>query len=293
MWFRKRKEPANVNRRRGASRDQLLMVSARNSDKGRDRAHKVGALVLLLVAAAGSVWAAVSGANLLGEWLFVRNDKFIIQRLDLQSTGRLQPSHLREYAKVEEGMNLFALNIDQVRQDLESVPLVRSAEVWRDLPDRLVVRVTERMALARMAEGAGGFPLAVDQDGYVLGPSAGRPSLPLISGVSERGLAPGSVVREATVVDALHALQLCDDSKLGAVIKIHTIDVRHPDYLDIRLTSGTRVLMGRDQLRFRLDKLAELLRTSAELGQDMVTADLTVDRNFPVEYRPTSAPRVH
>lgn len=293
MWFRKRRNNDNVNRRRGSSREQLLMVSARASDKGRDRAHKIGALVLLLVAAAGSVWAALSGAQMLGDWLFVRNDKFIIQRLDLQSNGRLQASHLREYAGVEEGMNLFALNIDKVRQGLESVPLVRSAEVWRDLPDRLVVRVTERAALARIAEGAGGFPLAVDQDGYVLGPSAGRATLPLITGLSERGLAPGSVVREGPVLDALQALYLCDASKIGAVVKIHSIDVRNPDYLNLRLVSGAVVPMARTQLRFRLEKLAELIHTSAELGQEIVSADLTVDRNFPVQYRAAPAARAH
>ncbi len=285
MWFRKRKVESNQNRRRGSSRDQLLMVSARASDKGRDRVHKIGAIVLLLVAVAGSVWAAVSGAHRLGEWLFVHNDKFTIQHLDLQSTGRLQPSHLREYARVEEGLNLFALDIDQIRQDLESVPLVRSAEVWRDLPDRLMVRVTERTALARIAEGAGGFPLAVDEDGYVLGPSAGRAGLPLIGGLSERGLAPGSVVREGAVLDALQMLHLCDASKLGTIIKFHTIDVRQPDYLDVRLTSGARIQMGRDQLRMRLEKLADLLQTSAAMNQEIVTADLTVDRNFPVQYR--------
>lgn len=285
MWFRKSKSDDRMNRRRGSPRDPILMVNARASGKSRDRVHKIGAIVVLLVAAAGTVWAAVSGAGLLGEWLFARNEKFTIRRLDLQSNGRLQASHLREYAQVEEGMNLFALDIARMRQDLESVPLIRTAEIRRDLPDRLVVRVTERTALARIAEGAAGYSLAVDRDGYVLGPSAGKQNLPLISGLTERGLAPGSMIREMAVLDAINALEICDSTKLGAIVKIHTIDVRKPEYLDVRLASGARVQLGRDQLRMRLDKLAEMIRTSAEIGQEIVTADLTVDRNFPAEYR--------
>lgn len=289
MWFRKRNEEWNGNRRRGGPRDPLLMVNARGSDRGRDRAHKIGAIVVLLVAGAGSVWAAVSGAGLLGEWLFARNDHFTVRRVDVRSNGRLQPSHIREYGHVAEGMNLFGVSIDQVRRDLESVPLIRSAEVQRDLPDTLVVRVTERTALARIAEGAAGFPVAVDQDGYVLGPSLGRTDLVLISGLSEKGLAPGSVVRERAVLDALNVLEVCDTTKLGSVVRIASIDVRNPEYLDIRLASGARVQMGRDQLSFRLERLADIVRTSTELGQEVVTADLTVDRNFPVEYRKAEA----
>lgn len=284
MWFTKRKQEPAYNRRRGPARDPILQVSARGSDKGRDRVHKIGALVLLGVVAAGTVWAAVSGAHLMGDWLFARNERFTVRRLDLSSSGRLQPSHLREYARISEGMNLFALSLDRIRAELESVPLIRSAEVERDLPDRLVVRVMERTALGRIAEGAAGYPLSVDQDGYVLGPAAGRPGLPLISGLRERGLAPGSVVREEAVLDALALLQICDSTKLGSVVRVASVDVGNPNYLDVRLAGGPRVTMGRDQLPFRLEKLADILRTSAELNQTVVAVDLTVDRNFPVEY---------
>lgn len=285
MWFVKRRDEGQGNRRRGGPRDPLLMVNARGSDRGRDRAHKIGALVLLLVVLAGSVWAAVSGAGMLGEWLFARNEHFTVRRIDARSNGALSPSHIREYGHVAEGMNLFALDIGRVRRDLESVPRIRSAEVRRDLPDTLVVRVTERTALARIAEGAAGFPVAVDQDGYVVGPSGGRTDLVLITGVSEKGLAPGSVVGERAVRDALHVLEVCDTTRLGAVVRISSIDVRQPDYLELRLASGARVLMGRDQLAFRLERLADIVKTSVELGQELVSADLTVDRNFPVEYR--------
>lgn len=280
--FRKKEQRSNF--RRGRGRESVLQVSARSGGKGRDRVHKLVALLLILVALAGTVWAAVSGVTRAGDHLFAQNDRFTIRRIDISSTGTLSPAHLREYAQVSEGQNLFAINIEQVSHNLERTPRVRSAEVQRKLPDTLVIRVQERTALARMAEGAIGFPMAVDRDGFILGPSGGR-GLPLISGVGESGLAPGSVIRDEKTLDALRVLDICEQTRLGELLRIQSVNVRQPDFLELSLASGARVEMARDQLKWRLEKLAELIATQRELGQEIEYADLTVDRNFPVRAR--------
>lgn len=285
-----RKKDTRLNQRRTRSRDPVLQVTARANAKGRDNAHKIGALVLLFAAVAGTVWAAVSGVSLAGEHLFAQNDRFIIRRIEITSTGSLTPSHLREYAQVSEGQNLFAIDLQQISRNLERTPRVRSAKVRRILPDALEVQVQERTALARMAEGAGGFPMAVDRDGFILGPSGGR-GLPLINGVEERGLAPGSVVREEKTLDALEMLDLCEQSRLGELLRIQVVGVKNPDYLELILASGARVDFGRSRLKWRLDKLAELITTNRQLGQEIEYADLTVDQNFPVRFSPVAEAR--
>ena len=280
----KRDGKGRGNQRRGDGRGQLLKVNGRAGDKSRDRAHKIGALVVLILAVGGVGWAAVVGFEVMGRAFFSENERFTIRTLDVQSNGRLQPEHLREYGKVAEGQNLFALNIAQIRANLESVPLIRSAEIKRDLPDTLIIRVTERSALGRLADGAGGHPVLVDRDGYVLG--LGRSStLPLIRGASERGLGPGSVVREKNVLDALDVLDLCDATRLGSVIHVDVIEAASPDRLVLRLSGGEVIPMGRDQLKERLEKLVDVLKTAQEMGQAIQTADLTVLRNVPVVYR--------
>ena len=284
-WFRKKEQRTNFRKATGRSR--VLEVSARESRKGRDRVHQVGALVLIFTALAGVVWAAVSGVSRAGEHLFVQNERFTIRRIDVSSTGSLSPSHLREYARVSEGQNLFDVDIAQISRNLEQTPRVRRAEVRRQLPDTLVIRVEERNPLARIAEGAVGIPMAVDRDGFVLGPSGGR-GLVLVTGVGESGLAPGSVIRESKTLDALQVLDLCDQSRLKVLLQIQSINVRNEDYLELILASGARVELGRDQLKWSLEKLAELISTQRELGQEIEYANLTVDRNFPVRTRAVS-----
>lgn len=279
-WFKKEEKRTNVRKRRGSA----LQVTARANAKGRDRVHKVGAVLLILVALAGSVWAAVSGVARAGDHLFSQNARYIISRIDITSSGTLSPAHLREYAGVSEGQNLFAINIQQIIRNLERTPRVRSAEVIRKLPDTLIIRVTERSALARIAEGARGYPMTVDRDGYILGLSGGR-GLPLISGVSDSGLAPGSVIREEKTLDALHALDICAETRLGEALQIQAINVKNPAFLDVTLASGARVEMGRDKLKWRLERLTELIYTQREMGQELEYVDLTVDRNFPVRTR--------
>ena len=280
----KKKPKYNLNRRRDGARGQLLQVSARSGEKSRERTHRISAIVVLVAALAGSCWALIYGTEALGGLLFSQNERFTIQRVDVRSNGRLQPENLREYGKVAEGQNLFAVDLQQIRANLEGVPLIRRAEVSRDLPDTLVIRVTERTALARMADGASGFPVLVDRDGYVLG--LGRSStLPLIRSASERGLGPGSVVREKNVLDALDVLDLCDATRLGSVIHVDVIEAASPDRLVLRLSGGEVIPMGRDQLKERLEKLVDVLKTAQEMGQAIQTADLTVLRNVPVVYR--------
>ncbi|MBW7908792.1 MAG: FtsQ-type POTRA domain-containing protein [Kiritimatiellae bacterium] len=287
-----RKKPKRGNYRRSGNRSSILEVSARGGKQGSDRAHKVGALLLVLLVVGVIVWAAVSGVALAGTHLFAENERFTIQRIDAVSTGVLTPSHLREYAKVSDGMNLFAINIGNVCRNLERAPRVKKAEVRRELPDTLVIRVQERTAIARMLEGAHGMPVEVDSEGYILGLSP-KASLPLITGASERGLAPGSVIRDEKTLDALRVLELSERMRRGDLLRFQSINVSKADALELVLDTGGRVLLGRDQLKWRLERLADLIETHRAMNQQIEVANLVVDKNFPTTTRaiPEASPR--
>jgi cell division septal protein FtsQ len=285
MWFRSSREGrAPGNRRRVYSRNPILRVSARASDKRRDRLHKAGAIVVLCAALGGAAWVAVLGAGAARERLFTRNAGFTIRTLKLTSTGRLGDAHLREYAHVAEGMNLFAVDIHRIRRDLESIPLIRSAVVRRELPSTLCIEVVERRPIARVWQGERTYSLAVDEEGHVVGPALRLETLPLITGCADRGLAPGSRLQDETALDALEAIALCDGTALGSAIGIAQADVSPREHIVLRLRQGEKVLVGREGLRGRLEKLAESLQRAAEMGRRIATIDLTVDRNVPVEF---------
>jgi cell division septal protein FtsQ len=284
MWYEedsKRSRRSRFNRRR-EDVHSILMVSARLSEQRRERMHRAGGLALLAVTLAGALGAFMLSARFLGQKLFSKNEAFTIRHLDITSDGRLQPGLAREYAHVREGMNLFGVDLQEIREELESVPAVSSVRVSRRLPDTLVIDISERVAVARLGAGAGGYPLAIDRDGYVLGPMSASPRLPAVVGAREKGLRPGARVGDPGILFALEVLDQCEEPELRRFIKISHIDAGNPDYLDVELVRGERVRLSRTNVRAKLARLCEIMKTSADSGQAIARVDLTVEKNFPV-----------
>lgn len=276
----KKKEDRNrYNRKKTLPRSPVYTMHARTANQRSDSMHKTGAVFLLIAAIAGLGWVMVAGAGQLRNWLFIDNDLFLIESIDIASTGTLSPDHIREFGGITEGQNLFSIDIAGVRKRLEEGPMIKSAEVARRLPSTLSVRIKERTPLARIAHGQAGFFFAVDGEGHVLG-LAGRKmaGMPVVKGFSDRGVTPGSVLRDGGAMDALQVIGMCDGSPLGQVIRITAIDVSHPDYLDLSLENGVKVLLPRNPPRSKLEDLVVYLRES---GGRLNFIDLTLDRNVP------------
>ncbi len=288
MWYKDdfsyhRRE--SLNRRRENLRESILLVNARVGEERKARLHRLGAIVVLTAVLAGTLWAVLLGSRYVARRLFTQNDRFVIRHLQTTTDGKLRPMNIREYAKIEEGMNLLAVDIRKVREDLESVPVVSAVEVRRQLPDTLALRVSERVPSARLSEGPAGYALAIDREGYVLGPSAGASPLPAILGARDKGLRPGSQVADPAVASALLLIDLCDSPVFSRFLRIKDVDVGNADYLDVRLARGERVLLSRDRIQEKLEKLCEIIKHSADMGKAIAAVDMTVDKNFPVQYQ--------
>jgi cell division protein FtsQ len=287
MWFNegpmvvRRRRP---NRRRRRDTQTLLSVAARAADQRKERHHRLRAITLTLVAVAGVLWLLGKGVALASRVLFAANEQYVIRHFDFVSDGQLTPAKIREFAHLEEGMNLFDVDLGDVRRELHEVAVVKTVAVTRQLPDTLRIRIKERVALARLGADDRRHLLAIDRDGHVLGPTSRTKGLPAITGLRDRGLLPGSYIDEKLVRDALDVLDILDTGPLGGVIQVSLIDVRHPEYLDIRLRGGERFLFARRRMEWRLKQMASSLQEAALRGMRIVMMDLTVDKNPPVEW---------
>ena len=82
----------------------------------------------------------------------------------------------------EEPVNIFRYSLSSARREVESIPWVRSASVARAYPNRIVVRVTERMPIAFAT--VGGVLKLIDTDGIILErPEKARFEFPVINGL--------------------------------------------------------------------------------------------------------------
>lgn len=107
------------------------------------------------------------------------------QRIEtVQIEGAL---HFLSRAELEDAVNRFvatslvSLDLDQLKNELEAKPWVNRAEVRRQWPDRLIIRIEEEVAIARWGQGQ-----LLNQQGRVFQPDSvvEQMQLPYLSGPS-------------------------------------------------------------------------------------------------------------
>lgn len=267
-------------RRKNRRRENVLRVAARTTERRRAIRRRIGAVLLLLLGIPALGFGLFWGGREAWRVLFVENDFFRIRQIEVTTDGTLGAANIQEYAKVKEGLNLFAVHPQEIRQALLSVPIIANAQVGRRLPDALIIEVAERVAVARLGRPGTGTPLAVDAAGHVLGPSSVRASLPVVLGVRDKALRPGDVVQDAMLADALTVLEICNETKMREQLAVSTIDLGNEELLDVGLASGEQVLLSRERLKEKLAQLPIIRKVARDRGLDLTVYDMTVDRNY-------------
>ncbi len=282
------------NRRTSRGRKSVLMVNARLAEQRRDRAHRFVAVTVITLALAGGTWLTAQAARVVGRHAFTENERFTIRHLDFTADSRVIPERLiREWAeyrdatgervRVSEGQNLFAVDLAAVRESILQQFAVQDAVVTRRLPDTLAIHVIRRVPIARLGPATLPFTFDVDREGYLVGRSGTTSAgLPRIIGLDPSAPRAQGRLMDPMAIEALRLLYLCDSSnELAKWIRVETIGVGHPDYLQLELHSGEYVMFGPENMKERLAKLASILEDAAARGERRKTVNLTVDRNIP------------
>jgi hypothetical protein len=227
------------------------------------------ALPALILMAVGLLGAGLFyGARAAGRMLGLENPAFTLGKIVLPDNLPLLPRELViEKAGIQEGDNLFARDVKQIRADLLAVPAVRTVEVTRRLPDRIDISLTVREPAAR-AGLEGGFSYLVDLEGMVFGRSSQHRHLPLLRGVDPATLQFGqSLLNEATR-PAFEALRMIESRGWQDILPVRMITVGHPDYLDLDLSrpAGTKIQVLRNAVERGLLNAATAIQRNKELG---------------------------
>lgn len=210
----------------------------RRRHAGRWRvARRLLAVLLLLALVAGSVWVV-----LFSSYLTARG-------VEVTGTRTLRDARIERAADVPTGTPLARLDLDAIRNRVESLAAVRRASVSRSWPHTVHVSVTERTPIAVIDEGNG--LKALDTEGVLFGSYRARPrGLPLVrtgSGTSNEAL-----VEAGRVLDAL-------PSRIAG--RVSTLVVSSVDEIDLVLRSGRRVVWGSaEDSQHKAEVLAVLLK---------------------------------
>ena len=212
-----------------ASPDEAAGDSLTPRAKARRRRRGWRAAFFAL-AAAGIVAAAV--------WVLFASPLLVVRSVTVSGTRLVPRSKVLAVSGVVPGTPLIRVNTARAAARIEQITQVRSVQVTRSWPNRLVIVVQERTpVLVLPAYGGGGYDLA-DAHGVVLQRVTRRPAgLPLYPTVAPEGALRGDP--DLTAATAVLG-------ELPAQLRHSVISVTapHPDQVTLRLAGGVTVLWG-------------------------------------------------
>lgn len=241
----------------------------------------------------------------LGDWglnrLLYENKTFAIRAVEVHTDGVISPDQLRRWAGVQTGANLLALDLADVKRNLEYVPFVAAASVERVLPNTLRVRVTEREPVAQVnlprPRPGGGVDVLVyhlDAEGHVMPPLDARQrstslfqpesTLPVVSGVNPHDLQPGRRIESPAVRAALRLIDAFERSPMYGVVELQRVDVGAAEVLVVTTEQGSEITLGRHDLERQLLRWREIHEAGARRQRALASLDLAVTNNIPARW---------
>jgi cell division protein FtsQ len=204
-----------------------------------------------------------------GTWVVLNSAFFAIRDFRVIGTRGVPDAEVLRIAAVEEGENLITLPTEDVAARLEGHPRIAAAEVERDLPTTVVIRVMERRPAGWIEDPDG--PVVVAGDGTVLSRERRPPrSLPAL-GSWPNSLAPGATI------DGMNE-QLRITSAMSSWLRLRIASAKlEGGSVTLSLRDWGDVLYGTPtDVEEKNEALASMLRWAEEQGIAVQTVDVRV-----------------
>ena len=178
-------------------------------------------------------------------YFFSISSFFAIREIQVEGNRIVEDQRIIELAEVHKGDNIFSVDLRKAAAWIQMEPRIGAVEVKRKLPQRLLIRVEERSAVACMM--AGKHLIDLDATGRVLErhDSWASLELPLLSGVDlhDCGSLPGVVINGQGIEEALSIIRdLPADAE-----DIGEINVDNPQFIKLYTVSGVEIRLGDGQ----------------------------------------------
>jgi cell division protein FtsQ len=199
----------------------------------------------------------------LGVLAFLRSPYFAADHISVEGAVQLEPGRVLRIGGVERGQNVVTLDTAATERRLEADPWIASASVTTDLPDTVLVRITERIPVASVETHQGWEVVAAD--GVVVTTTTKEPRLPMITSV-----VPGP---DITTLGA-RALGAMDD-RLRAGVSTLTVGI--DGVTRLVLDDGVTVSYGAlDEFTSKAQALAAVLAWADEGDARVEQIDISV-----------------
>ena len=199
---------------------------------------------------------------------------FTVRQVEVRGIRHLTVAEVRSAAGLDRPGSIFAVDAEGGRQRLVGLPWVRSASIQTQLPDRVVVSLTEWLPVAVFHAGPGGRRLLLSDQGTALAAAGANEALLDIEGPAGTDPRVGARALDGQLVTAMVNIQRAFPGLIGQEVKGFQLDSCGD--LTLIARRGWRVYFGRvltpEQFATLNDKLAALKSIAKQV--DYNRADL-------------------
>jgi len=200
-----------------------------------------------------------------------------LNEIEVVGANRIAVEMVIAASGLEKGVNILKIDEDLVEKQLGHLPWVKRVNVEREIPDRVVVRIEERVAAALLA---GKSVFLVDEDGYLfkeMAPDEFDPDLLVIGGLEATRLI--KMGEERRVRETLtEALAIRRDYRSMGLDRFYRItEIQCDELLGFTLVSrgSQRFMLGFGEYPEKLRRLGTVLADLEKRGSgvDVVRLD--------------------
>lgn len=158
--------------------------------------------------------------------VLIQSSCFEARKIAVEGCHRILPSEILRWGNLDKTTNILSVNIKALQLHLTSHPWIKSADIWREVPDKIHIRVSEYTPVAIVDCGQ---RFLLDDEGTIFKKlDHGEEVLvPIVSGLKMSDLRIHGKHRPSLLEAVLAVTQL---SRLdGSILPLHSITAIHVD----------------------------------------------------------------
>lgn len=200
-------------------------------------------------------------------------EKLAISDIKVTGLTRLDASEVATVLDGLRGENILLVGLEDYRSRFAKHPRIRSAEMRKVLPNKVVCNVTEREPVALVYTNR--F-LEVDGEGMVMNADGltAKLDLPIITGLGNDVVKEGSPCQDARLRGVLEVLELCKRYGGRFAENISELRVGNRGISIVSLEEGVVLLLGQSKFENRLRRYFMMQNTIARSDDDARLIDL-------------------
>lgn len=179
--------------------------------------------------------------------------RFAVKEVDVTTKGKAERENILRLAGITTHSNIFALDLDRIRKNVEREPWVHSATIVRELPSRIEIQYDPQVPVAILGAGSMYYLNSEGKPFYKIqkGDSLEFPLVQVEGGFRNSEISRQRVETGLNILKALRASPLFSDKDLGELtVRMDADEGAAPYVLTLRFPP--RALLGKGKQPNRL-----------------------------------------